>query len=315
MNQPRILTVSSANIDFVARMSSIPAAGQTAIEQNGYEYIPGGKGANAALAVHRLGGESIFCAKLGCDTHGARLARIYEESGINTRFVTSAKNERTGLALCLVEENGCNRIVVYPGANSKLKPIDAEEAMTCYPDALLLQNEIPTETVLAAAEYARDNGVPIFVDAGPATKDFPLEKLGPVEVFSPNEVETYIYTGIHPVDLDSYLRACMALSTRVQAKYIVLKLGDRGACFYDGKYYKVIAPYNVDEVDTTAAGDVFTAALTLEYMRSYDIKRACEYANIAGALTVTKKGAFPSVPTHEDIKNYIYQNEIPFQIN
>ena len=160
MTKPRILTVSSANIDFMARMATIPSVGQTIKCEDGYEYIPGGKGANAALAVSKLGGDSIFCAKLGSDTHGAKLVNIYAEAGINTRFVSADRNERTGLALVMVEANGNNRIVTYPGANRKLSRYDVEDALTCYPDAILLQFEIPEETVLAAAEYARDAGIP-----------------------------------------------------------------------------------------------------------------------------------------------------------
>lgn len=314
MNKPRILTVSSANIDLVARMPTIPSVGQTIKCEDGYEYIPGGKGANAALTVAKLGGDSIFCAKLGSDTHGAKLARIYADAGINSRFITADRNERTGLAVVMVEANGNNRIVAYPGANRKLSRYDVEDALTCYPDAMLLQFEIPTETVLVAAEYARNAGIPIVVDAGPAIKDFPLEELGPVEIFSPNETEVYAYTGIHPSNTDKCLKACMALSQRIKAKYYVLKLGERGVYLYDGTFFRVIAPYNVDAVDTTAAGDVFSGALALEYLRSGDIRRACEYANIAGAITVTKEGAFTSVPSADDIKNFVLDNEINFRI-
>lgn len=314
MAKPRILTVSSANIDLMARMSTVPSVGQTLKSAEGYEYIPGGKGANAALAVQKLGGDSVFCAKLGADTHGTRLANIYAEAGINTRFVTADRHERTGLALVMVESNGNNRIVAYPGANRKLSRSDVEDALTCYPDALLLQFEIPTDAVLSAAEFAHKAGVPIFVDAGPAVRDFPLEELGEVEVFSPNETEAYAYTGIHPSNTDKCLKVCMALSQRIKAKYYVLKLGERGVYLYDGTFFRVIAPYNVDEVDTTAAGDVFSAALTLEYLRSGDIRRACEFANIAGALTVTKEGAFTSVPSLEDIRRFTHENSIGFHI-
>lgn len=313
-NRPRILTVGSANIDLMARMQSVPRVGETVIEKNRYEYIPGGKGANAALAFSKMGGDSVFCCKLGSDTHGARLVRIYEESGINTSFVTADKKERTGLAIVMVESNADNRIIVYPGANKRLRPVDVEDAFTCYPDALYLQFELPEDTILAAAEYAREQEIPIFVDAGPANKDFPLESLGPVEVFSPNEEECYAYTGIRPASVESCLKACLALSNRIQAKYYVIKLGERGVYLYDGKYFKIVGPYNVDEVDTTAAGDAFTAALTIEYMRSHDIKRACEYGNIAGAITVSRPGAFTSIPSHEDIRNFAVENDTGFTV-
>ena len=312
--KPRILVVSSANIDLMARMRSVPHVGETVLESNRYDYIPGGKGANSALAIAKTGGESVFCCKLGSDTHGAKLVGIYEGSGINTRFVTADKKERTGLALVMVEQNADNRIVVYPGANRRLRPADVEDAFTCYPDALYLQFEIPEETVLAAADMAHAQGVPIIVDAGPAVRDFPLESLGPVEIFSPNEEETYAYTGIRPSSLESCLKACLALANRVQAKYYVLKLGERGVYLYDGKYYNVLASYNVEEVDTTAAGDAFTAAMPVEYLRSYDIKRACEYGNIAGAITVSRPGAFPSIPSHEEIKAFAEESQSGFRV-
>ena len=179
---------------------------------------------------------------------------------------------------------------------------------------MYLQFEIPDETVIAAAEMARAQGIPIIVDAGPASPDFPLASLGPVEIFSPNEEETYAYTGIRPSSVESCLKACLALSNIIQAKYYVLKLGERGVYMYDGEYFKIIGPYNVEAVDTTAAGDAFTAAMTVEYMRTYDIKRACEYGNIAGALTVSRPGAFSSIPSHEEIRAFAEESQTGFSV-
>lgn len=312
--KPRILVVGSANIDLMARMSRVPRVGETTLENNRYEYIPGGKGANAALAVAKAGGDSVLCCKLGSDTHGGRLIGIYENMGINTRFVTADKKERTGLAIVMVEQNADNRIVVYPGANRRLRPVDAEEAFTCYPDAVYINFEIPTETVLAAADFARAQNVPIVIDAGPAGDGFPLESLGPVDIFSPNEEEIYAFTGVRPTTVENCLMACLALSNRIKAKYYAVKMGERGVFLYDGKYYNIIAPYNVEEVDTTAAGDAFTAAMTVEYLRSYDICRACEYGNIAGALTVSKAGAFTSIPSHEEIKKFAENSKTGFVV-
>lgn len=316
MKKPRILTVGSANIDLMARISKFPSVGQTVKEGGGYEYLPGGKGANTAYAVQRLGGESVFCAKLGNDTHGAKLASIYANAGMDTRFVTQCAHERTGLAMVMVEANGNNRIIAYPGANEYLSEGDVENAILCYPDAVIVQLEIPAETVLATARFAREHDIPLVVDAGPADKSFPLELLGPVEVFSPNETETYIYTGIKPDTTDKCLKACMALANRIEAKVFVLKLGDRGSYVYDGTYFHVMPAYSVEAVDTTAAGDVFTAAFTLEYLRSdKNHKRAAAYANMAGALCVTKEGAFGSVPEHKDIREFVLKNEINYQLS
>ena len=305
IEKPRILVISSANIDLIARMNSMPSVGSTIVENNRYDYAPGGKGANSALAVARLGGESIFCCKLGNDTHGRQLTQIYAQNGIETRFITHDPKERTGLALCMVESGAQNRIVVYPGANRRLRPSDIEEAFTCYPDAVYLQLEIPDETVLAACDYAREQQIPIFIDAGPARTDFPLESLGEIELFSPNEEETYTYTGIRPTSVESCLKACIALSQRVKANYYVLKLGTRGCYAYDGKLFHIIKGYEPELTDTTGAGDVFTAALTIEFLRTGDIKKACEFANLAGAVTTEKQGAFASVPGEADLMEFL----------
>jgi ribokinase len=204
------------------------------------------------------------------------------------------------------EAGGQNRIVVYPGANSNITTEGILEAFECQPDAVYLGFEIPFSAALSAAKIASARNIPIFIDPAPANKEFGLENLPEIEVFSPNESETYEYTGIAPTTMENSVRACLALTKRVKCKYIVLKLGQRGAFLYDGKRYSTFPAVRVDKtVDTTAAGDAFTAALTLEYLRCGDIKEAIKYANVAGAITVTRPGASVSVPTEEEVRSFI----------
>ncbi len=305
--KPRILVVGSSNIDFVCTMPFVPQAGQTVISQGSYAFVPGGKGANTAVCAARLGADVVFCTRLGNDGYASQLKDRYSKESIDTRFVKIDKTQNTGLAAIMVEQNGANRIVVYPGANQMLSTDDVEDAFTCYPDAFILQFEILQETALFACNQASKKDVKIFVDAGPASSDFPLESLPPLEVFSPNETETAIYTGILPNSSDNCLRASIALSERVSAKYIVLKLGERGCFIYDGTHCHHIAPVEVPcVVDTTAAGDAFTAALTHKYLETGgDILRACEYANAVGAYVVTKKGAFSSLPSSKALDEFL----------
>ncbi len=313
MSKPRILISGSANMDLMARVQKAPDAGETLVGTR-YEYLPGGKGANGAIAVARLGGESIFNARLGNDINGGRLKLYYEQCGIDTRFVSTSYDEHTGLAIVLVEEDsGENRIVVYPGANNELRPDEIDDALTSCPDALLMQLEIPAESVIAATHLANERKIPVVIDAGPADKDFPLEELGELEVFSPNESETIAYTGITPQGQGTCLKACMKLMSRVKARYIVLKLGARGAFIYDGTYCAFKPSHPVDAVDTTAAGDVFTAAMTYELCRSRDINRAVEFGNIAAGLSVTRAGASASIPTMDEVKEFAYEKEINFR--
>lgn len=308
--KPRILAVGSTNIDFVANVEKVPSAGETIISGGAYSFVPGGKGANAAVAAARLGADVIFCARVGNDTYGKMLRTTYENEGIDTRYVTFDKEQSTGLAAIYVESSGANRITVFPGANHTLTEDMVEEAFTSYPDALLIQFEIPKDIVISSVRQANADGVPVFIDAGPIIPDLDLSSLGKIEIFSPNESEAFALTGIRPTDAESYIRICLDLYSRLDVKYIVLKLGDRGCYIYDGHMGEAVPSYNVAAVDTTAAGDAFTAALTFEYLRSGSIRSACRYANAVGAITVTKKGAFPSLPTEKQVLDFIKSSQL-----
>ena len=306
----RILVVSSANMDFVMNVSRLPMPGETIMENGNYKLIPGGKGANSAIAVERLGGDCVFCAKLGRDANGEALKNLYAAEGINLSAIRWTPEAPTGLAAITVEEDGTNRISVFPGANNYLNADDAEEALLCYPDALLMHFEIPNEAIITAAHFAAKKNIPIVIDAGPAKPDFPFEKLPPLEIFSPNESETEIYTGINPNTAENALRAAVALQKIVRSHYYVIKLGGRGALVYDGKYYNIAPSYEVKAVDTTAAGDSFTAALTLEYLRSGNIMRSCRYANSASDLVVSRGGASTSIPNEKQLAEFIKAKRI-----
>lgn len=300
--QKKILVIGSANMDFSMNFYKMPASGETIVDDGGVAYIPGGKGANAAIAFKRLGADTVFCAKLGADVHGQKLYNYYKEIGLNTASVKVDHDNPTGLAVVMREGDGSNRIIVYPGANNHLTTEGILEAFECNPDAVYLGFEIPFQTVVNAAKIAASKNIPIFIDAAPASKEYDLEKLPPVEIFSPNEQETFEFTGIMPNSMESSLRAALAISRKVKAKYIVIKQGARGAFLYDGKRYNTFPAVKTSKVvDTTAAGDAFTAALTLEYLRTGDIREAIKYANAAGAITISRPGAASSVPTAEEI--------------
>ncbi len=298
----RILVVGSANIDFVLNTPYIPAPGETLISEGTYAFTPGGKGANTAVAAAAFGADVSFCTRVGDDAYGDRLISLFAEKGVDTRYIKVDKLEQTGFAVVMLEKNGTNRIVSFSGANKKINDSDVEAAATCCPDAVISQFEIQPEAVIAAARSAAYEGAMFIADAGAATPDFPLSKLEQVEIFTPNEVETEILTGIRPNNLENCLRASIALCNKVDIKYVVLKLGARGCYVYDGKYCDLISPCEVPVVDTTAAGDIFTAALTSEYLRTGEILPSARFANAAGGLAVSKKGAITSIPTLEEVR-------------
>lgn len=306
MENKKILVIGSANIDLSMNMFKVPAPGETLIDDGGVAYVPGGKGANAALAFKRMGADVTLSAKLGADMHGQKLFNYYKEMGLSVSYVKVDRDNPTGLAVVMKEADGANRIVVYPGANAQLTADNILEAFECNPDAVYIGFEIPFETALAAAKIAASKDIPIFIDPAPADKEHQLESLPFVEIFSPNETETAEYTGITPSGADSALRAALALFKRVKCRYIVIKQGARGAFVYDGKHYYMIPAIKADKVvDTTAAGDAFTAAMTLEYLRSGDVKEATKYGCAAGAIAVSRMGASTSVPTEEEVRELL----------
>lgn len=302
----KILVIGSSNMDLSMNMYKLPAAGETVIDDGGVAYNPGGKGLNAAVAFKKLGADTVFSTRLGADVHGQKIYMLLKDLGVNASYVKVDHTSPTGFAAVLKESDGQNRIIYYPGANMTLTKDNISEAFSCEPDAVYINFEISFEVALAAARIAASRGIPIFIDAAPADKDHALESLPGIEVFSPNETETLEYTGILPVGADASLRAALALWKRVKCKYIVIKQGARGAFIYDGKHYSMIPSFRVNKVvDSTAAGDAFTAALTYEYLESHDIVLAAKYGAAAGAVTVSKSGAASSVPTESEIIDFI----------
>ena len=296
-------------MDLSLNVFRVPDAGETLSDNGGVAYVPGGKGANAAVTFAKLGAHTVFCTKLGADFHGQQLFNYYKELGLDTKYITVERDYSTGFAVVIKESGGQNRIILYPGANRHISTENIADAMSSNPDAVFLGFEISFDTVLAAAKMAASRGIPIFIDAAPADKSHALELLPEVEIFSPNETETLEYTGIMPIGAEASLRAALALWRKVKCRYVVIKQGARGACIYDGKRFDMIPAERVERVvDTTAAGDAFTSAMTLEYLRTGDIKKAVKYGAAAGAITVSRAGASSAVPSAEEIRSFLEAN-------
>lgn len=313
---PRILVIGNAGMGLTLNMRGLPAPGEIITEEQ-YRYTPTGKGANMAVALSRLGADCVFCAKLGADSNGRLLSRFYERSGIDTRFITSDREERTALTVRICDGGSlAPRTVNYRGACERLTPDETETALTSMPDAMIIQLGIPGEAAMSAMRIAARRGVPIFADASEPRLDFPLERLPRMAVFATNEEGAQRLTGITPAGVQSCLKVCMTLEKRVRAMYYVLKLGRRGMFLYDGTYQKLLGAYEVEVADPAAAGDVFMAAMTLSYVRSVvrelpDMEHACVYANLAAALAVSKPEAAVSSPTAEEVAEFVRVNRIP----
>ncbi len=288
----------SINIDLILKAPHIPECGENVVGSD-YGYANGGKGANQATALAKLGAKVRMIGKVADDANGRKLVDNLERNGIDTSGV--AKNgTQTGLAAILLDGEGRNRIIVYEGANAQINPDEAVEAIDTDTQLLLVQFETSEEVVTAVVNHAIKNGITTVIDCGPA-KNFALEKMQGATILSPNESETKALTGIDPENEAAVLQASIILKERSKAEFIVLKLGERGCSLYDGKELKFFSAFESKVVDTTAAGDCFTAALALEYVRSGNIEIACITGNKAGSIAVSRLGAENSMPTVDEI--------------
>lgn len=295
----RAAVMGSINMDFIMEMERVPESGENLVGST-YGYANGGKGANQASALAKLGAPTKMLGKVGNDSNGKTLLNNLSAKGVDIKDV-STSGTQTGLAVIMLDKSGKNRIVVYEGANAEISADDVVKGIDNI-DLLLIQFETNEEAVAACVNAAIQKGIYTFVDCGPA-KNFALEKMQGATVITPNESETKALTGIYPDTDEKILEASRILMERSKAKFIVLKLGERGCSVWDGNELKILPAYKSPVVDTTAAGDCFTAAMALEYVRTGDIYAACDMGNRAGCVAVSRMGADSSMPDYNDLLN------------
>lgn len=300
--------VGSLNMDLVARAPRIPRPGETIIGGE-FRNVPGGKGANQAVAAARLGATVSMVGRVGRDAFAAPLLDNLAADGIDHTFVVRDPDAATGVALIVVDDDGENSIVVASGANMRLSPADvsAAESAIAGADALLLQLEIPLESVIRAAEVARAHGVRIILNPAPA-RSLPVELLSLVDVLIPNESETALLTGL-PVGDRGEAEAAAAALRGLGVGAVILTLGARGAMLAQAGKAELVPAFDVTVVDTTAAGDAFVGGFAVALAEGKSFPEAVRWGNGAGALAATKLGAQPSLPTRQDLERLLATGE------
>jgi ribokinase len=298
---PKITVVGSLNMDLIVRTPRIPSPGETIIG-SGFHTAPGGKGANQAVAAARLGAQVSMVGRVGKDEFAATLLENLKLANVNTQFVIQDPEASTGVALIEVDDSGENSIVVASGANMRVTSLDvdaAQEAISAA-DLLLLQLEIPLKTVLQAAVLAKRKNVTVILNPAPARK-LTSELLRLVDIIIPNETETALLTGL-PVDSQSEIRVAASSLLTSGVKTIILTLGENGALLtQEGKSDKFPA-FQVNPVDTTAAGDAFVGGFAVALAEGKSVTEAIRWGNAAGALATTRLGAQPSLPIRQDVE-------------
>lgn len=261
----------------------------------------GGKGANQAIAAIRLGGEVTFITKIGDDMFGHESLKKIKKEGINTDYVFINNSKPSGVALITVSNNAENSIVVAPGANNSLKKKNLKKAIEEIKSAelILIQLEIPLKIVEYVVKLGKKHGIKVILNPAPG-QQIDNNIYDGLFAITPNETETEIMTGVKVIDEKSAEIAAIILKNR-GVENVIITMGSKGAYLFSNEYSELIPGYQVDAVDTTAAGDTFNGALTVALSKSIGIKEAILFANRAASLTVTKLGAQSAIPHLKDI--------------
>ncbi len=298
-----VVVAGSSNFDIVVKAQRLPKEGET-LMVSGLKFFPGGKGANQAVALARLGARTSLIGSVGQDIVGDFLIRGLKENGIDTKWVKRDGERSSGSAFIMVFPNGNNCITVDPAANLALTPADIERARPVIEsaDALATVLEIPLETVEAALRLARQAGKLTILDAGPPCH-CPAEILKLADIVSPNETELEHLTG-ETISGRVSAQAAAEKLLDLGVKTVVLKLGSDGSMLVTRQKSKHFPAYKVEAVDPTAAGDAFTAALGVQLAANVKMEDAIRFANAAGALATTNLGAQPSLPTRQEVEEF-----------
>ena len=296
----QILVVGSSNTDMVIKAAHMPRPGETILGGT-FFMNPGGKGANQAVAIARLGGPVTFICKTGSDIFGHQSQQLFEEEGINTSYVFSDSGNPSGVALITVDEKAENCIVVASGANANLLPSDLEKAEEAIEraDLVLMQLEVPMETVCFVADIAWQKGKKVILNPAPA-HPLPADLLRHLYLITPNETEAEMITGVKITDESSAGEAARALSG-MGVQHVIITLGSKGALIYSNGKAEMVPALKVEAVDTTAAGDVFNGALTVALSEGRSLKEAARFACKASAISVTRVGAQSSAPYRNEV--------------
>jgi ribokinase len=297
----KILVVGSLNIDLVTELQKMPDIGETVLGSR-LHYIPGGKGANQACAVGKLGGIVTILGCIGDDDFGNMQREELRKSNVNVENLKVTTGHNTGTALIYINSEGNNSIVVIPGANTEcdVEYLKHKDELFQECDIILLQMEIPYETIYYAVHRANELKKTIILNPAPAPDEIPEDILGMIDYLTPNETELLRLANGTSLDLEEIKEAAGSLVEK-GAKNVIVTLGERGALFTNAKKEVVYSVRKVKAKDTTAAGDSFMGAFAVALAEGKSDEQAIEFANLVSSVVVTKKGAQSSIPERKSI--------------
>lgn len=301
-----ILVIGSFMMDLVVNTPRVPENGETIIGTNFFR-SPGGKGANQAVSASKLGGNVRMVGKVGDDSYGDEFIQVLKDHKINTDYILKDANHSTGVGSVTIDELGDNRIVVVPGANLAytLEDLKTVESLIKRAKILILQLEMNIDIIEQAVTIAHENKVPIILNPAPA-QVLSDDLLSKVTYLTPNETEAELLTGVNIRTSNDAVKAAEVLIGK-GVENVILTLGDQGALIVNKSESHYVSGYRVKAIDSVAAGDSFNGALAIGILENKELTKVIKFANAVGALTVTKKGAISSLPTIEEVNDFMKQ--------
>lgn len=297
-----ICVIGSLNMDLVVNVDKMPKPGQTIIGSN-FKEVPGGKGANQAVAMARLNGNVSMIGKVGEDGFGQTLINSLKNDKVDTTYIKTTKGA-TGVALITVDNNAQNSIVVSPGANFEVKEEDIDSNIEAIEnsDIVVLQLETPLNTIKYALKKSKELNKYTILNPAPAVK-LDDEIIKNVDLLTPNETELEIISGVS-IETEEDIQKAAQIMIEKGVKELIVTLGSKGSLYINKEKSIFKKAYKVEAVDTTAAGDSYTGALAVALSKDKNIEEAMDFASKVGALSVLKEGAQSSLPTLEDVENF-----------
>jgi ribokinase len=300
-----IAVIGSNMVDLISYIDKMPKEGET-LEAPEFEIGCGGKGANQAVAAAKMGSKVMMVTKVGDDLFADNTIQNLKKYGIDTEFTNKVLGTSSGVAPIFVDPDSKNRILIIKGANQHLLPEDvdraAEKLVKC--SLIVLQLEIPLETIYRAIEFGNEHGIPVILNPAPATKDLDFSYVCRCDFFIPNESELEILTGM-PVETEDQIKAAASTLIDKGVKDVIVTMGSRGVMWVTKGEVHTVDSYKVAAIDTTGAGDAFIGCFAHYFVKNGEVLQAIKMATIFAALSVTKRGTQASYPSVDEVEQFM----------
>jgi ribokinase len=300
-----IAVIGSNMVDLISYINTMPKEGET-LEAPDFEIGCGGKGANQAVAAAKMGAKVMMVTKVGDDLFADNTINNFEKYGIDTEFTNKVAGTSSGVAPIFVDPESKNRILIIKGANQHLTPADVDQAAEKLKQCslIVLQLEVPLETVYRAVEFGNEHGIPVILNPAPASKELDFNYVCKCDFFIPNESELEILTGM-PVETEEQIKVAASTLIEKGVKDVIVTMGSRGVMWVTKGEVHIVDSYKVNAIDTTGAGDAFIGCFAHYFVQTRDVLQSIKMATAFAALSVTKRGTQSSYPSVEEVESFM----------